>query len=108
VKISSQEPADVIPQIGFNACYKDVVGSPYKCLAFAIIQSCSGSQQVAYASSETQGGPAQNQDWGYAAQGYAANTQASGQPIGFASSQQMAGAQADYQAQGQAPSQIGK
>lgn len=51
VKISSKEPADVIPQIGFNACYKDAVGSPDKCLAFAIIQSCAASQGVAYGSS---------------------------------------------------------
>ncbi|CAL8463987.1 g3522 [Coccomyxa elongata] len=51
VKISSKEPADVVPQIGFNACYKDVVGSPDKCLAFAIIQSCAASQGVAYGSS---------------------------------------------------------
>ena len=36
----------MIPQIGFNACYNDAVGSPNKCLAFAIIQSCAASQQV--------------------------------------------------------------
>ncbi len=52
VKISSKEPADVIPQIGFNACYKDVVGSPDKCLAFAIIQSCAASQRVAYGATD--------------------------------------------------------
>ncbi len=46
VKISSQEPADVIPPIGFNACYKDAVGSPYKCLSFAIVQSCADSSQI--------------------------------------------------------------
>lgn len=47
VKISSKEPADVIPPIGFNACYKDVVGSPYKCLAFSIVQSCADSSMLA-------------------------------------------------------------
>ena len=36
----------MIPQIGFNACYNDAVGSPQKCLAFAIIQSCAASSQV--------------------------------------------------------------
>ncbi len=47
VKISSKQPADTIPPIGFNACYQDVVGSPYKCLAFSIIQSCADSSQIA-------------------------------------------------------------
>jgi hypothetical protein len=56
VKISSKEPADVIPQIGFNACYKDVVGSPDKCLAFAIIQSCAASANVAYGTTDATGG----------------------------------------------------
>ena len=50
VKISSKEPADVIPPIGFNACYKDTVGSNYKCLAFSIIQSCADSSQLAMGS----------------------------------------------------------
>ncbi|CAK0786328.1 hypothetical protein CVIRNUC_009541 [Coccomyxa viridis] len=50
VKISSKEPADVIPPIGFNACYKDTVGSSYKCLAFSIIQSCADSSQLAMGS----------------------------------------------------------
>lgn len=47
VKISSKQPADTIPPIGFNACYQDVVGSPYKCLAFSIVQSCADSSQLA-------------------------------------------------------------
>ena len=50
VKISSKEPADVIPPIGFDACYKDTVGSTYKCLAFSIIQSCADSSQLAMGS----------------------------------------------------------
>ena len=50
MKISSKQPADVIPPIGFNACYQDVVGSPYKCLAFSIIQSCADSSQLAVGS----------------------------------------------------------
>lgn len=38
----------MIPQIGFSACYNDASGSPAKCLAFAIIQSCAQSSQVGY------------------------------------------------------------
>ena len=36
----------MIPPISFNACYKDAVGSPYKCLSFAIVQSCADSSQL--------------------------------------------------------------
>ena len=57
VKISSKQPADTIPPIGFNACYQDVVGSPYKCLAFSIIQSCADSSQIA------QGAPVTSQPY---------------------------------------------
>ncbi len=42
----------MIPQIGFNACYNDAVGSPQKCLAFAIIQSCAASSQVPHPASQ--------------------------------------------------------
>ena len=99
VKISSKEPADVVPQIGFNACYKDVVGSPDKCLAFAIIQSGAASQGVAYGSSSgtwasnvpvtagagTMVGSGQSygattQDSQAAGQGYGSTTQSQGLP----------------------------
>lgn len=75
VKITSKQPADVIPQIGFNACYKDVVGSPDKCLAFAIIQSCAASQRVAYGSTD---GSAS----GYVPQGGASTMVGQGQSYG--------------------------
>ena len=57
----------MIPPIGFNACYKDTVGSNYKCLAFSIIQSCADSSQLAMgspiATPSTGGGLLAPQNW---------------------------------------------
>ncbi|BDA49092.1 hypothetical protein COCOBI_13-2020 [Coccomyxa sp. Obi] len=112
VKISSKEPADVVPQIGFNACYKDVVGSPDKCLAFAIIQSCAASQGIAFGSSNGASasntyGPAtanagtmvgSGQSYGATTQTAAQGSQAAGQ--GYGAATQTQGSQATGQSYG--------
>ncbi|KAK9832033.1 hypothetical protein WJX81_000157 [Elliptochloris bilobata] len=48
VKIASRAATDVLPPIGFNACYTDQTGSPNKCLVFTIAQSCANSVQPSY------------------------------------------------------------